>query len=168
MNIIFLDIDGVLNCDLFYRNRTKELTYPLSEMCPERIKWLNEVCTTSKAQIVLSSTWRHGRDIEEMRNIFKELGATFDLIDYTPSFSTKWAVRGNEIYAWIEQNSMNLFGIEYYNYKNYVIIDDDSDMLLWQQAHFFQTDTHSGLTPNICYKINRFFGGARFPNLKEK
>jgi hypothetical protein len=28
---------------------------------------------------------------------------------------------------------------------------------VWQREHFFQTDNYSGLTPNICYKIQRFF-----------
>jgi hypothetical protein len=41
-------------------------------------------------------------------------------------------------------------------YGNYVIIDDDSDMLLHQAEHFFLTDNYSGLTPNTCYKIKRY------------
>ena len=42
-------------------------------------------------------------------------------------------------------------------YNNYAIIDDDSDMLLWQKDNFFQTDSYSGLTPTTCYKIKNFF-----------
>ena len=41
-------------------------------------------------------------------------------------------------------------------------VDDDGDMLLWQQHNFFQTDNYSGLTPNICYKIKRFFTHKTF------
>ena len=53
------------------------------------------------------------------------------------------------------------FGNKYSPY-NYVIIDDDSDMLLWQANHFFQTDSYSGLTPNICYRIKRYFNEAPY------
>ena len=52
---------------------------------------------------------------------------------------------------------MKWFGIHYYDFYRFAIIDDDSDMLLNQQFNFFQTDNYSGLTPNICYRIKRFF-----------
>ena len=52
---------------------------------------------------------------------------------------------------------METCGCHYYDFYNYVIIDDDSDMLLNQQEHFFNTDYYSGLTHNTCYRIKRFF-----------
>ena len=35
----------------------------------------------------------------------------------------------------------------------YVILDDDSDMLYWQRNSYFQVDSYSGLTPNLCYRV---------------
>ena len=51
--------------------------------------------------------------------------------------------------AWYENGQLE----SRVNYK------DDSDMLLNQKEHFFQTDNYSGLTPTICYKIKRFITG---------
>lgn len=159
MNIIFLDIDGVLNCQLFYTQRDNKH----NQICSERVGWLNELCEKHNISVVISSTWRHS-GLEYCRKELKKAGATFDIIDVTPS--SDHGFRGLEIKSWIEANA-KLLGKPYYDYKTYVIIDDDSDMLLWQKEHFFQTDTYSGLTPNTCYKIGRFFGAERFPNAEQ-
>jgi histidinol phosphatase-like enzyme len=167
MNIIFLDIDGVLNCQTFYTERTKKQLkkgvkkgaidkkeYYSNQLCKERISWLNELCKEVDAKVVISSTWRHN---ENVVTILKDNGATFDIIGITPDLREDYCMRGNEIYQWIYRNSERVNGVPSYNFKTYVIIDDDSDMLLWQRDHFFQTDTYSGLTPNTCHRIKRFF-----------
>lgn len=50
--IIFLDVDGVLNC-LPYCERTGK------ELNPENIQRLKEIVDTTGAEIILSSTWKH-------------------------------------------------------------------------------------------------------------
>lgn len=171
MNLIFLDIDGVLNCQLFFDINTgkRELRksvksgnldkddYYGSQLCLERIGWLNDLCKEVDAKIVISSTWRLGKTIEELQSIFNKSGATFEIIDKTPNLRGNGCLRGNEIYQWIYDNSEKICGKPYYEFKSYAIIDDDSDMLLWQAPHFFKTDNYSGLTPNTCYKIKQFF-----------
>lgn len=172
-NIIFLDIDGVLNCQLHYeskqfkdyRDAKKQLVkdvkaekisrmeYYQSQICKERVSWLNELCKDVEASVVISSTWRTNKTIEELQEIMDAAGGTFKIIDKTPSSD---GLRGPEIYEWIEVNSEKLFNVYPSDFKRYAIIDDDSDMLLWQQPHFFQTDHYSGLTPNTCYRIKRF------------
>jgi hypothetical protein len=148
--IIFLDIDGVLNCQVFYDRVGHAGEERLRNICSERIGWLNNLCEKIEAEVVISSTWRLGVSVEALQQTLKEAGATFAVVDKTPHMHSKGVVRGNEIYRWLEENRDS-------NFKDYVIIDDDSDMLLWQQRHFFQTDSYSGLTPNTCYKIKRFF-----------
>ena len=74
--IIFLDIDGVLNCQLFYKSqqfnaykeakkslrkslKAKEierLDYYQSQICRERIGWFNELCKEVNAVVVISPT----------------------------------------------------------------------------------------------------------------
>jgi hypothetical protein len=76
-------------------------------------------------------------------------GAEFDLHDYTPRINQAGSVRGNEIYLWLTENKK-------YKHNRYIILDDDSDMLLWQQEHFFKTDGYVGLTPGVCYRAKRF------------
>ncbi len=162
MNIIFLDIDGVLNCQLFYTEQQKKgETYMDNHICKTRIEWLNVLCKEIDAKVVISSTWRMGRTIKELKKIFLEVGATFDVIDSTPVLRHKGCVRGNEIAQWINDGN-SFINCEYHLFHSYVIIDDDSDMLLQQRDHFFQTDSYSGLTPNTCYRIKRFFEKLKY------
>jgi len=65
---------------------------------------------------------------------------------------SKNRVRGEEIKKWLqEQKDLSC------NFKHYVIIDDDSDMLPTQIEHFFQTSWEEGLTKEIVDKIINFF-----------
>ena len=162
--IIFLDIDGVLNCQLFYDKRGKSesiIEHPDNQICKERVAWLNKLCEDVDASVVISSTWRHS-GLEYCRGVLQRAGATFDIIGITPDLRGGGCVRGNEIYQWIQKNSEKLFNTPYYDFYDYAIIDDDSDMLLWQKDNFFQTDPYSGLTPTTCYKIKRFFTKQTF------
>ncbi len=167
--IIFLDIDGVLNCEVFYNSkqaqeaREEVKTDPESEsshwkhqICRERVSWLNDLCTEINAEVVISSSWR-GSGLEYCQKALQEAGATFEMIGVTPHLNQEGCLRGNEIYLWLQKNIVPAtHGMFASDFKKYVIIDDDSDMLLWQQPNFFQTDRYSGLTPNMCWKIKNF------------
>jgi len=178
--IIFLDIDGVFNCQLFYHSqqfidyrdakkklrkdvkseKISKLDYYASQICKERIKWFNDLCKDIDAVVVVSSTWRKNKTIEEMQEIFDYVGGTFKVIDKTPYTGYE---RGTEISKWLQDNiKEETHGVNYYDFHKYAIIDDDSDMLLNQRFNFFQTDNYSGLTPNTCYKIKRFITGKTF------
>ncbi len=187
-NIIFLDVDGVLNYQLFYEARYKKLQrnnkIPLykvvkkhlkklvkkneigrmkfyqSQMCPERMRWLNNLCEETNSGVVLSASMRGRWDVITLNRIFQGCGATFTIIGKTGH--TVDRVRGVEIHNWLRDNCMQWFGVNYYDFYRYVILDDDSDMLLNQQQHFFHCDAYAGLTPNICYKVNRFFTHKTF------
>lgn len=181
-SIIFLDVDGVLNCQLFYtecfahlerfdgiplykvvkkylrkvikKKEIGDLDYYKRQMCSKRIGWLNELCTETNSAVVLSASMRSGHDVEKLQEIFNYCGATFTIIDKTGYCDCR--IRGVEIHKWLQDNCMKWFGVHGHNFYRWVIFDDDSDMLLQQQAHFFQTDNYSGLTPNICYRAENF------------
>jgi hypothetical protein len=165
MNIIFLDIDGVFNCQIFFKNSAKGVSYVESMICKERVSWFNELCKDVKAKVVISSTWRMGKSLDEMKEIFAEVGGDFDIIGKTPILRGDASVRGNEIKLWLDKNIESVCGIPERDFKSYVIIDDDSDMLYEHRNHLFLTDNYSGLTPITCYKVRRFFGGKMFPLL---
>ena len=158
MNIIFLDVDGVLNCQLFYTEQQKREgeTFVKQNFCPMRVGWLNALCKEMDIKVVVSSTWRMGKTIEELKEIFEEVGATFEIIGMTPMLRDLHSVRGNEIQAWIKDNN-ELLECQYYDFHTYAIIDDDSDMLYQQRNNLFLTDSYAGLTPDTCYRIKRFF-----------
>lgn len=174
--IIFLDIDGVFNCELWYRKhhseakkqlkkdvkskRIERLEYYKAQICPERIKWFNELCYETNSKVVISSTWRLGKTVQELQEILYYCGATFDIIGKTDHTGYE---RGTEIAKWLRENVLpETYGCNYYDFYRYAIIDDDSDMLLSQKEHFFQTDAYCGLTPTICYKIKRFITHRAF------
>lgn len=170
-NIIFLDIDGVFNCQLHYeseqfndyvKNGDKEnqMEYYAHQICKKRIQLLNKLCEETDTQIVVSSTWRSSKTIQELQDIFNYCGGTFKILDKTGHCDCR--TRGCEIHKWLYDNCMVHFGVNYYDFYRYAIIDDDSDMLLGQQMHFFQTDNYSGLTPTTVYKIKRFFTHKTF------
>jgi hypothetical protein len=186
-NIIFLDVDGVLNCQLFYTERYNHLTrydniplykvvkkhlkkllkkkeigqleYYKSEMCPMRISLLNQLCEETNSAVVLSASMRGRWTPLQLNRIFQYCGATFTIIDKTPRTGYE---RGTDISLWLKDNCMKWFGVNYYDFYRYAIIDDDSDMLLNQADHFFHTDNYSGLTPNTTYKIRRYFNHKTF------
>jgi hypothetical protein len=187
-NIIFLDVDGVLNCQLFYtekfahlerfdgiplykvvkkylkklvkKKEISDLDYYKSEMCPNRISWLNTLCAETNSAVVLSASMRSGHEVEKLQEIFNYCGATFTIIDKTGYCDCR--IRGVEINKWLKDNTDKWFGVNYYDFYRYAIIDDDGDMLLDQQFNFFQTDNCNGLTPTTCYRIKRFFTHQTF------
>ena len=130
-SIIFLDIDGVLNCQLFYTERYKHLTqydgipfyktvkkylrkmlkaneiskldYYKNEICPMRIDLLNNLCKETNSAVVLSASMRNGHTLERLQEIFKYCGATFTIIDKTKHTGFE---RGTEISLWLKENCM--------------------------------------------------------------
>jgi hypothetical protein len=165
-SLIFLDFDGVLNCQLFYdspefkidryQNDEKDPMYNTIHNCsPKRIEWLNDLCKETNSAVVVSATLRSSFTVEELQVLFNRCGGTFDVIGKTGHCDCR--IRGVEIKQWLEKNSEIWFGVPEYNFYRYAIIDDDSDMLLWQQSNFFKVDNYSGLTPTTCYLIKRFF-----------
>jgi len=151
--IIFLDIDGVLNNQLWYVATKGERADPVTgkrimdDIDPGSVEFLNMLIEKTGAKVVVSSTWRLGKTVEELQEILNRNGFKGEVIGKTENLRGTGIVRGNEIFHWIETNE-NIIGCDSYKYNNYVILDDDSDMLLWQKDNFINTDPYCGLTPN--------------------
>ena len=125
--VIFLDIDGVL-APIRRWDRYGDLELACVEV-------LNEIVTLTAAEIVVSSTHRHGKTITELQDILRAAGFNGSVIDKTPA-GPVGAERGDEIAAWLAENPVGAF----------VIIDDHLDMgaLL---PHLVQTHPAHGLRP---------------------
>ena len=168
--ILFLDIDGVLNHEQFYvrvRNDKKEYKkrsnkeeWLLNQLDPNSIKVLNDFIDESGCKLVLSSSWRRTsffrsddveNTIKDVNTFFKKAGVVGEFIGVTRLYRFEGSFRGNEIYSWINDNKKTI--------SNYVIFDDDSDMLYWQRNNFFLVDGVVGLTRNVCYRALRFLNG---------
>lgn len=148
MKVIFLDIDGVLNSLEWYAsddNPGNLFPETDGELDPACIARLNDICEKTGAKIVISSDWKI--DYEETCFRLKRMGFKGEIIGHTPwGWETTGyaAPRGVEIRDWITQNYPNPKDLEY------VILDDDDEMLDPQQPHFVQTSYDDGLTDYLA------------------
>lgn len=161
--IIFLDIDGVLNSELWFTSeKYKKLPqstlfeYKVSDFDPKSVEFLNHLVAETNATIVISSSWRKSTSMDLMLSLLKHVGFKGIVDGYTPTLYTNGKYgsipRGCEIEAYLQK---------YYKDKDrgsyqYIILDDDSDMLLHQQENYFRVDAYCGLTPNVVYRAIRF------------
>lgn len=145
--IVFLDIDGCVNSEKFY-NKTKGIK---GNFDPDAIKLLNTLKDLN-VEVVVSSSW--GEDgVKQLKNVGLEL----PIIGHTEHFYQDWLCRGNEIEKWLHDNFDGMstkFGKKWQiqNY-NYVILDDDNDMLLGQKDNFIHIDRETGITEKDIKKI---------------
>lgn len=156
MKLIFLDIDGVLNNSEWYRTKA-EYTYEYTRdikafnFDPDNWKWVEKLINDTDSKIVLSSSWRN-YDVQNTINEFKYTGfdpITKYLIDVTPfSFERH---RGKEIETFLKNTKLDV--------ENYVIIDDDTDMLNEQLSHFVYTDYNVGMTEGDYLKAKSILNG---------
>jgi len=170
VKIIFLDIDGVLNHDKFYKERFKKryeegaISHPYSEIDPDSVANLNILIKDTDAKVVLSSTWRHD-GIPYCLDVLKYHGFNGEIIDVTPNLRGNDYVRGNEILKWIRDNH-KLVG-PYYNFTEYVILDDDSDMLYWQRNNFLLIDRFVGLTMGDVFRAKKILNNGKILDVGE-
>lgn len=154
---VFLDIDGVVNTlmvdttpfptdrgqisrDGFYY----ELCGPedLAVSNRQAVMWLNRLCKETNADIIISSVWRlHGLEAVEQSLRNSGLLDEIKIVGATPRLHTI-GIRGDEI---------RLYLSEHPEVKNFVIIDDDSDMGEFVNK-LVQTNVHVGFTYNDYLK----------------
>ncbi len=153
--IIFLDFDGVIT--------TMASRYALDRY---KCDLLQQVIDRTGAKIVVSSSWREGsaeKTIAELRNVptfLKKfvpswvneiMGVTIRAYNYIREGVHLGIPRGVEIKQWIDTHlhrdeegkyERKQVGVDF----QYVILDDDSDMLLEHADHFIHTDGYLGMS----------------------
>ena len=162
--IIFLDIDGVLNHENFYKERYQKryeegaVAYPYSEIDPICVQNLNQLVKETGAKIVISSTWRHS-GLDYCLDVLKFHGFEGEIIGITPDLRSNDCLRGNEILKWVKDNKETVGPS--HNFTEYVILDDDSDMLYWQRNNFLLIDRYVGLTPGDVFRAKKILNGGK-------
>ncbi len=110
------------------------------ESDPVKWKWLIELCRDTDCKIVISSVWKHHfgntEDIDGSVNL-KEWNEAFMKLGFPDGVfvgitGDRRTLRGTEIKEWLDT---------YQPDADFVIIDDDSDMLPEQMKNFFQVET---------------------------
>lgn len=148
MKIIILDIDGVLNVIPQGHDEYGGIFHP------HFMDNLKRIIDETGAKIVISSSWRKS-GLQKMQELWKHRNIAGEVIDVTPSLYLQkggslvfWnkkqdrhprekingysIPRGCEIEYWLNLEKNN------YEIESYVILDDDTDMLLSQKDNFVQ------------------------------
>lgn len=152
--IIFLDIDGVLATP---ECMDESDTWALVDSKQELLK---TILDSTGAEIVLSSSWRFNT-LEQTKEHMAEKGFWFtEKITGITIRAYQWLERGTgihlsiprgvEIKQWLDTNIHSDNGKNWDRKKlgedyNYVIIDDEADMLLEHKDHFVRTRSTKGL-----------------------
>src|SRR5277367_551807 len=89
MKIVFLDFDGVLNSHEFmlkeYELRgTSDGPKGTTGIDSIAVARVEKICELGNASIVVSSSWRYGHSLIELKEILAEAGLTAKVIDTTP------------------------------------------------------------------------------------
>lgn len=136
MDIIFLDVDGVLN-----NQKTMTCGEMLEDKCIIRLK---TILDNTNTKIVLSSSWRLRSDshIKLLRESFSKCGINPNIIiDKTIQLTN----RNDEILHWVNSHDVN----------KWVAIDDYP--LKFNSDHFVQTDFIPGLTDKNVEQVIKIF-----------
>lgn len=161
MKVIFLDFDGVLNVI------PQGHDYYGGIFHPEFVENLKRLLDETDAKLVISSSWRH-MGLERLNMMWSHRGYPGEIIGITPDLWRRVEdeeyhermQRGDEIEAWLNQHP---------EVENYVILDDDTDMLKSQRGNFVQTsnninhpdciDIGYGLTKECTNRAIRILNG---------
>lgn len=126
--VLFLDVDGVLNCSATWKGPHADNTDTLDPVMCDR---LASIVRATGCTVVLSSTWRLYDDdgLKKLYRWLEERGAPIH--SRTPDCGM---CRGDEIKAWLDAHA------EEFPDPRIVILDDDSDFLDEQRPFHVQTD----------------------------
>ena len=152
--IIFLDIDGVIATP-------ETLIDGMWGLTPSKQTLLGEILEATDAELVISSSWRH-HTVELTKEYFEKKGFQFveKIIGVTIRayhyISKEEKIhlsipRGVEIKQWLDthihsDNGKNWERKTLNKDYSYVILDDESDMLLEHRENFINTDGVEGLS----------------------
>ena len=142
--ILFLDIDGVL-ASVDFLCRTAGKTGFIDK---EKVALLNKLKPYG-VEVVISSSWGYNEDTVKQ---LTACGLDIPIIGGTEHFHSDWMCRGNEIAKWLACTfgDYNVFTGKASSYAGkdyeYVILDDDDDMLMCQKDNFICVDRYTALT----------------------
>lgn len=152
MKVIFLDVDGVLNSEAWFKKMAEsgEKYRVGKDIDPDACKRFRKLVKDTGAKVVLSSSWRGSKENEDII----EKALRLKLLDRTPRMwrppftSWEYRERGREVLAWLQDHAA---------VSKYAIIDDDPDFFDWQPL--FRTEWKHGLTDEIAERVRAHLWG---------
>lgn len=166
----FLDLDGVLALPHDWGNpdRSRYPHGPAYGFDPTCLRLFNEACEAVDAEIVLSSSWRMGHDLEGCQRLLRDRGVTAPVVGMTPNGYAAWPYsgltlnysRGDEIALWLQQAEEGERGFV----ARYAIIDDSRDAFQTRKMPAFRgfpcrikTKTDLGFTEGHAQRLVSWF-----------
>lgn len=159
MKIIFLDIDGVLNCSV-----TKDRCGVFIGIEDSKVMLLKQVVDATDAKIVLSSTWRlgytrYGNSLEGHHEYLNEKLSKqgLEIYSQTEELSKHGDLRGKEINKWLQEHD---------DIEAWVVLDDEYfiDFNMYDiPAHLVKTQyysEHGGLTLEHIQEAIKILNGG--------
>lgn len=145
MKVLFLDFDGVITC--VNGSYAKE-----GMMDPPSLARLQDVARRTGCSIVVSSSWRHGRTLQDLSEIIR-----LPVIGKTPGdgeiFTHDHDGRGACILQWLMEHGEDV--------EHWAIVDDDVfDMHPWMLSRIVQCETGIGLTAKRAEELVYMLGEA--------
>jgi hypothetical protein len=136
MKVIFLDIDGVLNCAK--TKNPRKFPYVVDRRLLRR---LTRLLDRTGAKVVLSSSWRL-----DPVGLLAARYWRLPLLDICPDKPR--SPRCSEILAWLAAHP---------RVTRFAVIDDEDDEL--DELPLFQPSSRTGLTPEIAKGVERYLNG---------
>lgn len=135
INVMFLDIDGVVNTPMWVENNGKLISkYNFPEHGKvnnwQACQWVSKFCKERGYSIVVSSSWRES-GLDVCKNCLYNGGIwnNVPIIGSTPVLHNE---RGFEIQQWLSAQIAN--GVKI---KRYIIVDDENGTISPEQAKRF-------------------------------
>lgn len=140
--VLFLDIDGVLNSEAWYRARPDGPWSESREFDPEAVWILHAIVAMTGCEIVISSSWRIGRTVEELQVLLPGL----PVVARTPIRTTA-VTRGAEVREYMALHP---------EITASAILDDDSDFD--DDLPLVRTEWKLGLRPRHAEQVIAYLG----------
>ena len=147
MKIIFLDVDGVLNCESTWDGEHADGMNTIDpKLCDNLAKIVH---ATWPVKVVLISTWRlyPGEGLDKLRAWLagRNIQITSQTPDLTLESSGSCVIRGHEIDRWFKERPQ----IDRASAK-ILILDDGNDFTDEQKPFHIQTNFKTGLTEDLA------------------
>ena len=144
MNVIFLDIDGVLNCE--DTPNPRKFPYIVDARL---LSLLKELVARTRANVVLSSSWR-----TDPVGLLAAKYYDVPFIDVCPDLPE--VSRCEEMLRWLSEHQA---------VHRYVVIDDESDCL--DDLPLFQPSSKTGLTIEIVEGVEKYLSGKTDDTMRQ-
>ena len=141
MKLIFLDIDGILNCAASFRNL---YSFPIDD---DKVDLLAQIVEATGAELVLSSTWRS--DFDSKMNIIDKRGGAPELVEKLKTRGLKLIGKtGNDVNRETEIRNFLWEFSKDHEVESFIVLDDD----VVHMPQLVKTNWNLGLTPHCVEK----------------